>query len=94
MRTPNVTQLLLSTLLTTVCAAAGAQTVCIDMSGPQAALTDEQLAAARQRSGAASSRLPTCKCTLGPLPLHTGLKGVRVGKFAGKAVLAAVSMNA
>ena len=52
------------------------------------------LAAARQRSGAASSRLPTCKCTLGPLPLHTGLKGVRVGKFAGKAVLAAVSMNA
>ena len=51
------------------------------------------LLAARQRSNAASTRLPTCKCTLGPLPLHTGLKGVRIGKFERKVVLADVSMN-
>lgn len=35
----------------------------------------------RQRSSAPSARLPTCKCALAPLPLHTGLKGVRLGKF-------------
>jgi len=52
------------------------------------------LLSARQRSSAASTRLPTCKCTLGPLPLHTGLKGVRIGKFERTVVMADVNMNA
>ena len=42
----------------------------------------------RQRSSAPSARLPTCKCVLAPLPLRAGFKGVRLGKFEKKAILA------
>ena len=42
----------------------------------------------RQNSDKPSVRLPTCGCELRPLSLRTGLKGLRLGKYAGKAVLA------
>ena len=35
-----------------------------------------------ETSDRASKRLPKCSCELGVLPLHTGLKGVRLGKYA------------
>ena len=35
----------------------------------------------KQRATGESTRLPACGCTLGALSLHTGLKGVRLGKF-------------
>jgi hypothetical protein len=40
----------------------------------------------KQRTTARSSRLPSCDCRLPPLSLHTGLRGLQLGKFSKLAV--------
>ena len=41
----------------------------------------------KERCVVESKRLPACGCKLGPLPLHTGLKGLQLGKFCKRKVI-------
>ena len=40
----------------------------------------------KQRAATKSNRLPSCDCRLTPLSLHTGLKGLQLGRFGKLAV--------
>ena len=41
----------------------------------------------KQRTPTKSNRLASCDCKLPPLSLHTGLKGLQLGKFGKLAVM-------
>ena len=45
--------------------------------------------AKRAKMASPSARMPTCSCSLKPLPSRLGLKTMRLGKYCGKAVLSA-----